>query len=323
MLKMNTLKISAILLSVVSIVYLVQTPIGFGHDLGGDHTNLSHPPELYVNSWTGETHLESTNMYIVDARLDPYPEDSSGNGDKSATSWALRFYASSLYNANGGIVAVPTPPITEIQRQHVASLNAQRTTEPEQIFGVKLSLSASAGNSSCSASATPSVTDNKGLSTEYFAAGWSGNVDLKLSIPEQTVTVLVPSLGRYGPYLRPMPLTFAGKYEPDLLNIEIDVSETVLTEKVTKAIGGAVAEGAAQLTAQFTVENTIEREGLYAYPTGIDATLDVPYWIVITQGAKQFTKDADIGGNLGNIKPDHIYTTFPGETTPLSGGISY
>ncbi len=147
--KSKLIQCATLLVFVMTIVFMAQAPNGFGHGLGGDHTNMDHPPQFEVDYWTGRPCPPF--IYSVDPRSNTDYSGSSGNGTGSASSWALRYYASPLYNGYGGQVYDPNEANAE-------QINAKRTREAQMVFGVRVDLSASAGNSSCSGSVTPNVT---------------------------------------------------------------------------------------------------------------------------------------------------------------------
>ena len=111
-----------LLIFVMSLVYVGQTQDVYGHE------PYLHPPQFHVSSWDGKP---LANMDDDPCALDPRDyrdySDSSGNGTESASSWALRYYGSSL-----------------ISGKHDSD------DEVNLVFGARVDLSASAGNSSCS-----------------------------------------------------------------------------------------------------------------------------------------------------------------------------
>ena len=141
--KFQLLLLTTLIIFVISLVYLEQTQNVDGHDPS------NHPPNFYVDCTLGAyDSVEKTNDN-QDPRVYTDYSDSSGSGTTSASSWYLKYYASGVIN--GG--------------------HTYRD-DSEMVYGARVSLSASAGNSSCSGSFSPSLTQDMGLNEDHTR--WTG-----------------------------------------------------------------------------------------------------------------------------------------------------
>lgn len=280
--KFKLIQFATLLAFVMSIIFLAHTPNGFGHGAS------EHPPEFYVSYWTGSyVGTSPTHMYDVDPRSYTSYSGSSGNGTESASSWALKYYASGL-----------------ISGDHADD------NEIEMVYGAEVSLSASAGSSSCSGSVSPGLTDHMGLTASH--EGWSGRGQIVLTISGK----------EDAHYLVTAPIIFykkvdveESKYDTGDQNIDIQVQSTNITNTESVAITGTVSYGPASGSASLTTSAAVEREGvIYAYTTGITASLPVGFWLRLGGVEDQLTKSADVSGNLGSpIEPSSISASFNGE----------
>lgn len=305
--KFKLIQFGILLVIVMSIVYMAQTQNGFGHSIGGTHTNMSHPSEFYVDK---DGNSKGANNSFRDPRTDSYYKDSNGNGTESASSWALRYFASPLYNGSGG-VACPA------DQANADEINRRRTQYSQMVIGARLALSASAGNSSCSGSITPSLTKDLGLVASHFP-GWSGWGMVHLHIKENNnAKKLIPVwLTTRVRIIITVDAELEESYHNKLKvykNFHILVSDTQLTEKEDKELGGQVGHGPANFTAKWTGSVGRSTSGVYSYPFGFDFTLDPGFWAGYFQTDYQQDKYAEIDANIGEeIKPDSINASFTG-----------
>ena len=162
--KIKWIRLTILLIFLMSVVYVGHVQNSFGLEVS------SHPPEFYVDDNgenKGGNRTGPNGETYKDPRTNPTYSGSSGNGTESASSWKLIYEASGLIN--GG---------------HAEDHPEHKNKAAEMVYGVRVDLSASAGNSSCSGSAMPSLTDDMGLS-ENNIPGWSGNARVLLKIPEK------------------------------------------------------------------------------------------------------------------------------------------
>ncbi len=279
--KFKLVQFTILLVFVMSIIFLAHTPNGFGHGAS------EHPPEFYVSYWTGSyVGTTPTHMYDVDPRSYTSYSGSSGNGTESASSWALKYYASGL-----------------ISGDHADD------KEIEMVYGAEVNLSASAGTSSCSGSVSPGITDHMGLTASH--EGWSGRGQIVLTISEKKDAL----------YLAPLVWIYTridvkeSKFDTGPEDIRIEVQSTNITNTESVAITGTVSYGPASGSASLTTSAAVEREGvLYAYTTGITASLPVSFWLIAGAVDSQLTKSASVSGNLGGtIEPSSIDAEFNGK----------
>ena len=154
--KFKLVQFATLLIFVMSVVYMGQVPNVFAGEVS------THPPEFYVDDKgtnQGGNATGPNGQKYKDPRIHSKYKDSDGNGTDSASSWLVQYEASGLIN--GG---------------HKEG----RDNAAEQVYGVRVDLSASAGNSSCSASSIPSLTDDVGLTADN--PGWSGHGRVILTI---------------------------------------------------------------------------------------------------------------------------------------------
>ena len=290
--KFKLFQIATLLAFVTSIVYMAQTPNGYGHDAS------EHPPEFYVDDngdYAGTKPTGPDGETYKDPRVDRDYSGSSGNGTESASSWALRYYASGLINGN-----------------HSAD------DEPEMVYGARVDLSASAGNSSCSGSAMPSLTDDMGLTADH--TGWSGRGRIVLEISgKEGAHFQIPDILMTIPPRVVYHCVFSkdvdeSKYDTGPKDIRIEVSATVITESDSTEISAEVSYGSAKVSGKRTGSVSKSSTGVYSYPTGIEASLTVSAWNRAWNVDSQLDKSANVSGNLGEpIEPDSIYAVFEGE----------
>jgi len=281
----------------LSVVYMAQVPNSFGHDPS------NHPPEFYVDEGGNYAGVQRTDSNY-DPRDDNDYKDSFGNGSESASSWALRYYASG--EINGG---------------HNED-NHDENNDAEMVYGARVDLSASAGNSSCSGSVTPSLTDDMGLTSKN--PGWSGHGKVVLNIednPEAHYMISAVTIPTGGPILeipvyRCVPVNVEGtSYDSGWKNIEIQVSDATIQDKKSGGISGEVSYGPAKVSGSYTQGTDITRKEVHAYAYGVEFSLGFRWWQTIKSSvASQLDKTATASGNLGpSIAPDSISATFEGE----------
>ena len=309
--KFKLIQVAVISIFVISVVALFHAPYGFGHDLTGNHTNLSHPPQFYVDC-DGKPMDEYISGNSIDPRQHTGYFDSSGNGTENASSWELKYYPSPLYSGDGGKVSKPKDPNSAVQKRHADLINTQRISEIQMVFGARCDFSASAGNSSCSGSVTPNLVMDMGLTTDY---AWGGEATITLKIPSKTVHS--PSLNPNictsrrieGPVVKPL------KGE-----VEIRVSDTTITNKQSGEIKVSLESGSGSVSASYTEGTEVQRKEVHAYPYGFSMTLSVGWWHAKWYEAMQMDKSATVSGFLTNelIDPDDIYVEFEGRPCPLN-----
>ena len=148
-----------------------------------------------------------------------------------------------------------------------------------------------------------------GLTADH--TGWSGRGQIVLTIPEK----------KDAHYLVIIPITFCkkidveeSKYDTGPQNVRIEVSDTVITTTDSQEISAEVSVGPAKVSGKWTGSVSKSSTGVYSYPTGIEASLTVGFWLHVGGVESQLDKSADVSGNLGPaIAPDSIYASFPGE----------
>lgn len=290
--KFKFIRLATLLIFVMSVVYLGHVQNSFGHDVS------SHPPEFYVDddgTNQGANKNGPDGEIYKDPRTNPTYHDSDGNGTHTAFSWKMVYEASGLIN--GG---------------HIENHPEHKNKASEMVFGVRVDLSASAGNSSCSGSASPSLTDDMGLS-ENNVPGWSGNAKIVISIPKKKdvhrlYTVWWPV---YFIWCREIDVEKAG-LDTKYRNIGIRVQKTTITDKKSGEISGELGYGPASISATWSSGTDVAREGIHAYSFGITATLTSTAHESVHF---QLDKTTDVDGDLGaEIKPDPIQASFEGKT---------
>ena len=284
--KFKLVQFAILLALVMSVIYMAQTPNGYGHSAD------QHDPQFYVDDEGEDAGTEEeiglSEEKYNDPRKDRDYDDSSGNGTESASSWDLRYYASGVINGN-----------------HASN------DEVEQVYGVKVNLSASAGNSSCSASVTPSLTQDKGLSTPH--GGWAGNGSIILQIYKNDNAHRVVPVTFYGitAYICVPGIVNGSTLETGDQNIEISVSDTRLTEMQSKELSIQLSEGPASVSGKWTGSVSQSHKDVYSYPVGIQAKLTCDFWARYWKQHYQQDKQADVEGNLGGpLEPKAITAVF-------------
>ena len=279
--KFKLVQFAILLVFVMSILFMAYTPNGFGHGAS------EHPPEFYVDYWSGSyAGTSPTHMYHVDPRSYSSYSGSSGDGTESASSWALKYCASGLISGN-----------------HADD------NEIEMVYGAQVSLSASAGNSSCSGSVSPGLTDDMGLTASHN--GWSGRGQIVLTISEKKDAHYQMPFG-WG-YICNKVDVDESKYDTTPQNIDIEVQSTRITNTQSGSITGGVGYGPASASATWSSSAAVERDGIYAYTTGITASLPVGFWLSVGGVDSQLVKSASVSGNLSSpIEPSSISAAFNG-----------
>lgn len=297
MLKINALKISAILFFVVSIVYMAQTPQGFGH------SPSSHNPNFYVNSNGDATDVDSTDpdgnkldkdgKQLNDPRTNSYYTGSTGDREHDASSWARRYYASNKITAN-----------------HASDI------ETEMIIGARLDLSVSAGANSVSGSVSPGLTDTGGITKSWEWWG-KGSLDLLISGSDNAHRVIYISNPWNPLQIRRFCQVIKVEDSPlktRLKNIGIRMVDG--SESVTESedLGLELQKGPAKVNAKWTRSKNKVTEDIYEKPTGIEASLSGGFWKDFFQVTEQLDKSATATGHLGEdvIDPDNISTWYNG-----------
>ena len=284
--KFKLIQITGLLIFVMSIVYIAQTPVGYGH------SEDQHPPEFYVDkdgTNKGAEKIGPDGKKRKDPRIDDEYSDSSGNGTESASSWKMVYYASG--QINGG---------------------HKKDKDAEQVYGARVDLSASAGNSSCSGSAAPSLTDDMGLTGDN--PGWSGNAQIILTIKAKDDAHLRKRMWLGTGFHEWCTLVNVqeAKLDTEQQNIGIQVQETTITSKKSGTIGAALGYGPASISATWSSGSDVAREGVVcAYAFGIDAKLVSTAHESVSP---QLDKTAWVTGDLGEIlKPANITAVYKGK----------
>ncbi len=94
--KFKLIQLGILFVFVMSAVFMAQSPSGFGHEAGENHTIMDHNPEFWVHDVTGKS-LGNNRENHPDAK-DPrkeehrdYSDNVRENDGKSCSSWALRY----------------------------------------------------------------------------------------------------------------------------------------------------------------------------------------------------------------------------------------
>ena len=147
--------------------------------------------------------------------------------------------------------------------------------------------------------------------------GWSGTGKIELTISGKQDAhdkVLIPRLPFGWRYICRKVDVGESKYNTGNQNVEIRVSDTVIQEIDSKEISAEVSHGPAKVSGKWTGSVSKSSTGVYSYPTGIDASLNVGFWSSIRGVVSQLDKSANASGNLGSaIAPTSIYASFDGE----------
>lgn len=285
--KSKRVQIIALFAFVITIIFIAQVPNGFGHD------PYEHPPEFYVNC----TYGDYDGVEKTDNNLDPrdYTDyyDSNGNGTISASSWYMRYYASGVINGNH-----------------------KYDDDAEMVYAAQVSLSASAGNSSCSGTISPSLTQDMGLTSGH--PGWSGTGTITLNISDTNAHSEVPTHLPWPTHIC-IPIDVGGSsYESGSRSVDIKVSDSVITEITTKEIGAEVSGGNAKISGKWTGSVSRSVNNIHSYPVGFEFTLTSGFWDQVMQLDSQQNKGATVTGNLsGSIAPTSISADFQGSHTCL------
>lgn len=284
--KFKLVQFTILLVFVISILIIAHTPSGFGHDPS------EHPPEFYVDYWTGSyVGTSQTHMYAVDPRSFSDYSGISGNDTESASSWSMRYYPSGLINGDHKF-----------------------DDDSEMVYAATVSLSASAGNSSCSGSVSPSLTQDMGLYPGH--AGWSGTgtVDLEIQGKDNAHYMTKNYFGVMPDYYCSEVDVPISEYATGALDVRIEVSDSEITKSSKTEITTETTYGGAKLSATWTGSVSRSSKGIYSYPAGIDVSLTVDFWYRLGQVDKQLTKTANVTGNLGaGISPTSIKAEFDGQ----------
>ena len=294
--KFKLIQFATLLAFVMSIVYMAQTPSGFGHEQEGNHTNMDHDPEFWVHKGTGKSlgnqkpDPNEEEPISVDPRLEDHRNysDSEGEGEKSASSWALRYYASDLLTADGG------------------------ENEVNMVFGARTDAAASAAECSCRGSVLPTLTDDMGLTTRFNSLAGQAKIELEF-LERKNVLVWVPVLG-WPPSFRLTRVDLSGSsYDTQFQDIEIEVAMTEIIDKKSGEIAGGIAIGDANVSASYTEGTDIKRTGVvHSYSYGISAVLSGHNFIVeflMNLSARQ-SKTATSQGYVGTIKAPKIRAVY-------------
>ncbi|RKU14280.1 hypothetical protein C6501_08405 [Candidatus Poribacteria bacterium] len=298
MLKINALKISAILFFVVSIIYMAQTPQGFGH------SPSSHNPNFYVNCNGDATNVDSTDPDggkfgkdgepLFDPRTLQSYKGSTGDREHDASSWARRYYASNVVTAN-----------------HYDDI------ETEMIIGARLDLYVSAGANSVSGSVSPSLTDDGGINKSW---GWKGkgSLDLLISGSDNAHRVIYVPISlkpfRVFRYCQVIKVK-ESKLQTGLKTIGIKIVDGSESETESDELSLELSEGPAKVNAKWSRSTTKVMEDVYAKITGINASLSGSALDDFFQVTEQLDKSATATGHLGEdvIDPDNISTWYTGK----------
>ncbi len=286
--KFKMFQLAILLVFVVSIVFMAQSPNGFGHEAGENHTNMDHDPEFWVHDDTGDSlGNDKDNPKAVDPRLEDHRNysDSDGDGTRNASSWGLRYYASPLLNGDGG------------------------EDEPNMVFGARVDAKASAVECSCSASAIPKLTDDMGLTTAFD--GWAGQAKIKLEFLERKgVWFTLP--------IFPLPVKRdlnGTTYDTGYTDIRIEVSDTEITDKKSGEFTAGIHEGPVSFSATYATGTDVKRVGVvHSYSYGIKASLsgNPIADFAVNLSAKQ-SKTALSHGYLGKIEAVKINASYTGK----------
>lgn len=266
--KFKLIQFGTLLVIVMSIVYMAQTQDGYGHDAS------DHEPQFYVNS-SGEVLVEKTDSpNPLDPRDDAHNSysDSSGNNTESASSWALRYYASPMIS--GG---------------------HESDDEINFVFGARLDVTASAGNTSCSGRITPDVTMNMGLTTDYFWGG-QGSIELKIVSTYAYTTDYSPEyyLGTHSFYCPGGEILAKNNTR----EIRIRVSNTDIKKKQDGTISVSLTTGKGSLHAEYTKGTEVTRKEVHAYPFGFSTKLEPTFWTRAGGLSNQMDKSAKTNAKL-------------------------
>lgn len=294
--KIKWIRLTTLLIFVMSVVYLGHVQNSFGLEVS------EHPPEFYVDdngeSQGGKKEGPNGEEY-KDPREYPTYSGSSGNGTESASSWKMVYEASGLIN--GG---------------HKENHPEHKNKAAEMVYGVRVDLSASAGNSSCSGSAMPGLTDDMGLTADN--PGWSGSGRIELLISEKKDAHRIRRVWWpvYFEWCQKIDVEESG-LDTKQQDIEIRVQKTTITDKKSGGIEGGLSWGPASVSATWSTGSDVAREGLHAYAAGISATLTSSEHSSVNP---QLDKTADAEGDLGEeIRPDPIQAVFDGVDCDHSG----
>ncbi len=275
----------------MSIIYMAQTPQGFGH------SPSQHNPNFYVNSNGDATDVDRTDangnkLDVNGTQLnDPRTiiDYSGSTGDKihNASSWARRYYAS-----------------------NVVSANHANDSETELIIGAKIDLSVSAGCTSVSGSVSPSLTDNGGISTSWI---WRGKASLTLRIEKNENAHSVLRHGRF-PWIYYCHEVVAEKsnVKTGLKNIGIKIVPGSESDTESNEFGLELSEGPAKVNAKWSRSKTKVISDIYSKITGISASLNSTAYYNYFYLSYQQVKTAKATGHLGEsaIDPDDISTWY-------------
>ena len=287
--KSKFIQLATLFIFVMSVVYMVQTQNGYGHGAS------EHPPEFYVDP-SGDPLTEDPD----DCPCARDPRDvsdysgSNGNGTGSASSWALRYYASPIISGNH-----------------------DSDDEVNLVFGARLDFTASAGITSCSGSATPSITMDLGLTTDYT---WGGPVRVLLIISDTKghLPVIVEPLTNIP--LVCMPVDLKGGTVDKTGEVKIRISDTDITDKQEGSIDVQLTSGSGSASGSYTVGSEVKRSEVHAYPYGFRCKLTPSFgtfaWIL----SHQMDKSAQTSGKMDPVDPDSIYAKFDGNHFCYTGG---
>ena len=303
MLKMNALKISAILFFVVSIIYMAQTPHGFGHEAS------LHPPQFRMSSNAEPIQSDHPEYYdnvrSTDPRLGHVYGDSSGDNTTSASAWVKSYYASGVIS--GG---------------HM------KDEDNEMVYGVRIDLSASAGNSSVSGSIVPSLSQIGGIPVTH--PGWFGTGQVKLNIHAKEnahrISGYYQTIGDKKYWVAYCYDYDAAKSPLDTEVVYISIEITTGSESVTESgeLSLGVTGGPATASAKWGKSKSQVRNGLYAIPTKIEASLTSHPWISYYWIDMQQDKDAYAKGEFGpELSTGPINAFFEGGHNDCNGGFGY
>ena len=300
MLKINALKLAAILFFVVSIIYMAQTPQGFGH------TATLHPPNFYVNSNGDSTDVHRTdeagNKFdesgnkLNDPRIDYDYSDSTGSKIHNASSWARRYYASNVISANHAY-----------------------DDESELIIGAKLELSVSAGCTTVSGSVSPTLTDDGGITTGWTWYG-KGSLTLRITRNANAHRIIRPLLSPFY-YCHVVEVEKSNLATGDK-NIKIKIVDGSELETEGEELSLELSEGPAKVSAKWSRSKTKVMKDIYAKTTGINASLNCSFSDNHFGVSRQLDKSAEVTGNLGSAtNPDDVSTWYNRAAHNCNGGV--
>ncbi len=300
MLKINTLKISAILFFVMSIIYMAQTPQGFGH------SPSQHDPQFRIGS--NANPIQSDHPEYYDSRLSLDPRDGhvfgdiSGNNTTSASSWVKTYYASGVINGN-----------------HL------KDSDIEMVYGVRIDLAASAGNSSVSGSVSPSLSQIGGIPANH--PGWFGSGQVKLNIHAKENAHQI-----CGYYQKIFGKTYwvAVCYDYDAPHSELDTDVQIIALEITTGsdsvtesgeLNLGVSAGPATASGKWSKSKSQVRNGVYVIPTKIKASLTCDPWTSYYWIDMQQDKDGYVMGEFGpELSASPINVVFSGGHDDCNGG---